>query len=113
MKEIGVGDLKDDRLKRTIGMVAAGYGLERLPEPAEVFNRSFFARGTARHVRDLYVAGRQVVRDGEVLRLDLAAAEDELRRRYRASVSASPLLAAWPRYEATLRGWYTDRAGRC
>ncbi len=41
MKEVGVGDLKDDRLKRTIGMVAAGYDLTRLPEPSEVFNRSF------------------------------------------------------------------------
>jgi NitT/TauT family transport system substrate-binding protein len=41
MKEVGVGDLKDDRLKRTIGMVAAGYELARQPEPAEVFNRSF------------------------------------------------------------------------
>ena len=41
MKEVGVGDLKDDRLKRTIGMVAAGYELTRLPEPSEVFNRSF------------------------------------------------------------------------
>jgi NitT/TauT family transport system substrate-binding protein len=41
MKEVGVGDLKDDRLKRTIGMVAAGYDLARQPEPAEVFNRAF------------------------------------------------------------------------
>ena len=41
MKEVGVGDLKDDRLKRTIGMVAAGYDLARQPEPGEVFNRSF------------------------------------------------------------------------
>ena len=41
MKEIGVGDLKDDRLKRTIGMVADGYGLARQPEPSEVFDRSF------------------------------------------------------------------------
>ena len=41
MKEIGVGDLKDDRLKRTIGMVAAGYELTRLPEPSDVFSRAF------------------------------------------------------------------------
>jgi NitT/TauT family transport system substrate-binding protein len=34
MKEVGVGDLKDDRLKRTIGMVAAGYELARQPEPS-------------------------------------------------------------------------------
>lgn len=41
MNEIGAGDLKDDRLKRSIGMVADGYGLARQPEPAEVFDRSF------------------------------------------------------------------------
>ncbi|TDR88044.1 ABC transporter substrate-binding protein [Enterovirga rhinocerotis] len=41
MNEIGVGDLKDDRLKKSIGLVAEGYGLTRLPEPSEVFDRSF------------------------------------------------------------------------
>ncbi|GJD99792.1 ABC transporter substrate-binding protein [Methylobacterium isbiliense] len=41
MKEIGVGDLKDDRLKRAIGLVAAGYDLPRQPEPGEVFSRQF------------------------------------------------------------------------
>jgi len=41
MKEVGVGDLKDDRLKRSIAMVAAGYDLPRQPEPGEVFSRAF------------------------------------------------------------------------
>jgi NitT/TauT family transport system substrate-binding protein len=41
MKEVGVGDLKDDRLKRSIAMVAAGYDLARQPEPGEVFSRAF------------------------------------------------------------------------
>lgn len=40
-KEIGVGDVKDDRLARSIDMVVQGYGLTRTPAPAEIFNRSF------------------------------------------------------------------------
>jgi cytosine/adenosine deaminase-related metal-dependent hydrolase len=72
-----------------------------------------FARGTAAHVRELYVAGRQVVADGRVLGLDLAAAEDELRARYRSALAHSPFLGALPRYEAALRRWYTERAGCC
>lgn len=46
LKEIGAGDVKDDRLARAIGMVVTGYGLTRTPAPAEIFNRSFLpARG--------------------------------------------------------------------
>lgn len=39
--EIGVGDLKDDRLAKAIAIVAEGYELPRRPEPSEVFDRSF------------------------------------------------------------------------
>jgi NitT/TauT family transport system substrate-binding protein len=39
--EIGMGDLVDDRLSRSIEIVAQGYGLERLPDASEIFNRSF------------------------------------------------------------------------
>lgn len=72
-----------------------------------------FARGNAGHVRDLYVGGRHVVRDGSVLGLDLDAAEAELRRRYRAALGPSPLIPAWPSYEKALHGWYAERAGCC
>ncbi|MEQ1612676.1 MAG: ABC transporter substrate-binding protein [Hyphomicrobiaceae bacterium] len=41
MKEIGIGDLKDDRLARSIGMVVAGYELPKTPEPSQVFSRAF------------------------------------------------------------------------
>ena len=41
MKEIGVGDIKDDRMTRAIGMVAEGYDLKRVPTPKEVFSREF------------------------------------------------------------------------
>jgi NitT/TauT family transport system substrate-binding protein len=40
-KEIGAGDVKDDRLTRAIGMVVSGYGLTRTPELREVFSREF------------------------------------------------------------------------
>lgn len=39
--EIGIGDLVDERLTRSIAIVAEGYGLERLPEASEIFDRSF------------------------------------------------------------------------
>ena len=41
MKEIGVGDIKDDRMARAIGIVVEGYQLTRTPAPSEIFNRSF------------------------------------------------------------------------
>lgn len=39
--EIGVGDLKDDRLARSIGVIVEAYELKRTPAAGEVFNRSF------------------------------------------------------------------------
>ena len=39
--EIGVGDLKDDRLARSIGVIVEAYELKRTPAVGEVFNRSF------------------------------------------------------------------------
>jgi NitT/TauT family transport system substrate-binding protein len=41
MKEIGVGDVKDERMARAIGIVVEGYQLARAPTPAEVFSREF------------------------------------------------------------------------
>lgn len=41
MKEIGVGDIKDDRMARAIGMVVEGYELKRTPTPKEIFSRDF------------------------------------------------------------------------
>lgn len=41
MKEIGVGDVKDDRMARAIGIVVEGYQLARAPTPPEVFSREF------------------------------------------------------------------------
>jgi NitT/TauT family transport system substrate-binding protein len=41
MKDIGVGDVKDDRMTRAIGIVVEGYQLARAPAPSEVFSRAF------------------------------------------------------------------------
>jgi NitT/TauT family transport system substrate-binding protein len=40
-KEIGVGDMKDERLAAAIKQVAESYELARVPANAEVFNRAF------------------------------------------------------------------------
>ena len=41
MKEIGIGDIKDDRMARAIAIVVEGYQLSRVPAPSEVFSRQF------------------------------------------------------------------------
>ena len=41
MKEIGIGDIKDDRMARAIDIVVEGYGLTRTPKPGEIFSRQF------------------------------------------------------------------------
>lgn len=41
MKEIGVGDTKDDRMARAIDIIAEGYQLARKPKPEEIFSRAF------------------------------------------------------------------------
>ncbi|MGE5794616.1 MAG: ABC transporter substrate-binding protein [Bacteroidota bacterium] len=40
-KDIGFGDVSDDRLKRSIVMVVEAYGLPRAPAPGEIFDRQF------------------------------------------------------------------------
>lgn len=41
MKEIGVGDTKDERMARAIGIIVEGYQLARTPKPEEIFSRQF------------------------------------------------------------------------
>ena len=41
MKEIGIGDVKDDRMTRAIGIVVEGYQLPRAPAASDVFSRAF------------------------------------------------------------------------
>jgi hypothetical protein len=40
-QEIGIGDIRDDRLTAAIKQVAESYELPRVPTNGEVFNRAF------------------------------------------------------------------------
>jgi cytosine/adenosine deaminase-related metal-dependent hydrolase len=71
-----------------------------------------FARGNSRLVRDLVVAGRTVLRDGEVTGVAAAAIENELRARYRAALPRhAGLLDAWPSVADGLARWFGAFAG--
>ncbi len=48
--ETGIGDLVDERLTRSIALIAEGYGLETLPEAGEIFDRSFLAPAEERQL---------------------------------------------------------------
>ena len=49
--EIGVGEVKDDRLTRAIKQVNDAYGLPRVPAASEVFNRSFLPEKSSRLIK--------------------------------------------------------------
>jgi cytosine/adenosine deaminase-related metal-dependent hydrolase len=73
-----------------------------------------FARATAAHVAELIVAGEEVVRDGCLTRVDLKAAEVELRRQYRANApSRAAFLAAWGALEPAAAQYYRSGLGCC
>jgi cytosine/adenosine deaminase-related metal-dependent hydrolase len=61
---------------------------DRLLEEADVLG-ILFARATARHIHELIVGGRTVVRDGKVLGVDLPAARAEIVAQMRAGVRAN------------------------
>ncbi|MGU3496876.1 ABC transporter substrate-binding protein [Xanthobacteraceae bacterium A53D] len=50
MKEIGVGDTKDDRMARAIDIIVEGYGLTRTPKPDEIFSRKFLPAKSEREL---------------------------------------------------------------
>ncbi len=54
MKEIGVGDIVDERMARAISTVVEGYQLPRTPAPDEVFSRAFLPPRAEREL--VYVA---------------------------------------------------------
>ena len=82
-------------------------GLDRdtlLPVPARDL---FFARATAAHVIEVWASGRQVVREGHVLGIDLDAAEASLRAAYRAGLpTTEPLRAVWQQIERAIGEHY-------
>ena len=62
MKEIGVGDIKDDRMARAIGIIVEGYQLTRTPTPSEIFQPrvSAAARRARVGVYDELTRGRRL-----------------------------------------------------
>lgn len=49
--ELGLGDVKDERMSSAISQIAESYGLGRVPAPAEVFNRGFLPSRQERMVK--------------------------------------------------------------
>jgi cytosine/adenosine deaminase-related metal-dependent hydrolase len=63
-----------------------------------------FARSTARHIKELIVAGRSIVRDGRVLGIDHAAMNQDLLARFRHGMAQNATLtAALPDLERVVR----------
>jgi len=66
-----------------------------------------FARSTARHIKELIVAGKTIVRDGRVLGIDLPAMNDDLLARFRHGIAQNATLAAaLPELERAIRGHF-------
>jgi len=73
-----------------------------------------FARTTMRHIHELIVAGRSVVREGRVLGIDYPAMRDDLLARLRAAMGQSvPLAAALRELERAVANHYLAEAPCC
>ena len=73
-----------------------------------------FARATRAHVERLIVAGREIVRHGQLTGVDLEATEATLRAAYRdAMPGRAPFLKAWSALEASVAHFYHGRLGCC
>ena len=71
-----------------------------------------FARGNMSHIKEVVVAGRTIVRDGQPTGLDLPALEIELRRQFRANLPRHAALEVnWKPFEAELQGWFRTHCG--
>jgi cytosine/adenosine deaminase-related metal-dependent hydrolase len=63
-----------------------------------------FARSTARHIKELIVAGKTIVRDGRVLGIDHAAMNEDLLACFRHGIAQNATLAAaLPDFERVVR----------
>jgi cytosine/adenosine deaminase-related metal-dependent hydrolase len=73
-----------------------------------------FARTTMRHIQELIVRGRSVVREGEVLGVDYLAMRDDLLARLRAAMGqTAPLAAALRELERAVASHYLADAPCC
>lgn len=86
---------------------------ERLRADLDPFDL-LFARTTMRHIHELIVAGRAVVRDGQVLGIDYPAMRDDLLARLRAMMGQSmPLAAALHELDRAVASHYQNEAPCC
>ena len=73
-----------------------------------------FGRATQAHVVQLFVAGREIVRDGRLTGVDLEAVETALRDECRHKLPArAPFLAAWPYLEQGTADFCRNNLGCC
>jgi cytosine/adenosine deaminase-related metal-dependent hydrolase len=73
-----------------------------------------FSRATAKHIRELIVGGRSVVRDGRVLGIDLPAVRQEVLAQVRSSMAGNQtLLAALSALEQAIARHYLAEAPCC
>jgi cytosine/adenosine deaminase-related metal-dependent hydrolase len=73
-----------------------------------------FARATMVHVARLFVAGREILRDGRLTGVDLDAAHAALRDHYRRAMpTRAPFLSAWSDLESGIAQFYRGRLGCC
>ncbi|WP_127143098.1 amidohydrolase family protein [Pelagibacterium montanilacus] len=73
-----------------------------------------FARASAQEVSDLVVAGRYVVREGQLTGVDLEGTERALRELYRHEIARfAALEGAWPVIEREIEAWFRDFSGCC
>jgi cytosine/adenosine deaminase-related metal-dependent hydrolase len=77
--------------------------IEDVIDPLEVV----LTRATARHVKSLFVAGREIVHDGKVTGIDLPAVEREVIAQARANAArVKSLKPVMERSQATLARFY-------
>ena len=73
-----------------------------------------FARATAAHIDQLWVAGREILRSGRLIAIDLEAAHRSLREAYRGRMaSKQPYLQTWSELEPAVAEYYRSRLGCC
>jgi cytosine/adenosine deaminase-related metal-dependent hydrolase len=73
-----------------------------------------FARSTMRHIKQLIVGGRSVMRDGQVPGIDLHAMNEELHARFRHGIAQNATLAAaLPELERVIKSNFESEAPCC
>jgi cytosine/adenosine deaminase-related metal-dependent hydrolase len=79
-------------------------------EPIDVL----FGRGSQAHILHMIVAGEDIVRDGQLATLDLAASEARVRQLYRERMPGrEPFFNAWRELEPSIRDFYLGTLGCC